>query len=270
MRMKILIHKRICVICILATVLTACAGCGSEKKDIHTNTEAEQTTTEATSSEATTTKKAASTEVTTTKEIASSEATTTKEDMSSETTTKKETVSNEATTKIEEPTTLSDEQKLLAGFCDTGDAKLNEMCDDILVDILQPDMSERDKAYAIYKWVSKNVRYRGSSDTSDWIEGAKYSLTNRKGNCYAFYTASRALLARAGFETTGATSYSYDHYWNIVKVDGVWRHFDTTPGWGTERFLWTGTQIDNYVYYNDELGRNISYGWNPEGCPETE
>lgn len=168
------------------------------------------------------------------------------------------------------PTPIDTEQALLNGFADTGDSELNSMCDEILVEILNIDMTEREQAYAIYQWVNQNVKYRGISDTSDWIEGAKYALTYKKGNCYAFYAASRGLLTRAGFENVEATEYEFTHYWNIVKVDGVWRHFDTTTGWGTERFLWTGTQILEYSYYSEGYGRDIIYEWNPEGCPNTD
>lgn len=202
------------------------------------------------------------TEEATTDEITTEETTT-------EQTTTQETTTQEPTTE-EQTTTISNEQKLINTFVDLGDVELNNMCDDILVTILNVDMTDREKAYAIYTWVCDHVRYRGSSTITDWKEDAKGALATRKGNCYAFYVSSRALLARAGFETEQATSYTFDHYWNLVKVDGIWRHFDTTPGWGTERFLWTGTQIREYVYYNPELGRNITYEWNPEGCPDTD
>lgn len=162
------------------------------------------------------------------------------------------------------------DSSLMDSFSDTGDDILNIMCDQILLNVLKTEMTQKEKAYAIYKWVIANVRYLGVSDTSDWIEGAKYALKNKKGNCYAFYSSSRALLTRAGFENIEAVSTSKGHYWNIVQVDGQWRHFDTTPGWGTERFLWTGTQILQYRYYSEKYQYYISYLWNPEGYPDTD
>lgn len=146
---------------------------------------------------------------------------------------------------------------------DTGNEKLNQLCDDILINIVNDDMSEREKAYAVYTWVTNNIKYRGTSATGDWIAGAETALTKRSGNCYTFYSASRALLTRLGFENIEAVSYTEGHYWNMVKVDGSWWHFDTTTGWGTERFLWTSEQLLNYTY------RNIAYLWNPEGYPQT-
>ncbi len=154
---------------------------------------------------------------------------------------------------------------------DTGDAELNAICDAILLPIIQKGMTERDKAYAVYKWVTGHVKYRGISDTSSWIAGSKIALSlPRNGNCFAFYCASRGLLTRLGFENVEATSYGKGHYWNMVKVDGSWWHFDTTSGWATERFLWTSKQINEYQYYDYSTnGENIVYNWNPEGCPQT-
>ncbi len=154
---------------------------------------------------------------------------------------------------------------------DTGDAQLNAICDAILTPIIQKNMTERQKAYAVYKWVTGHVKYRGISDTSSWINGAKIALSlPRNGNCFAFYCASRGLLTRLGFENVEATSYGKGHYWNMVKVDGYWWHFDTTSGWATERFLWTSKQINEYQYYDYSTnGENIVYNWNPEGCPQT-
>lgn len=150
-----------------------------------------------------------------------------------------------------------------AVYQDTGNEELNQLCDDILINIVGDDMSEREKAYAVYTWVTGNIKYRGISDTGDWIAGAKTALSKRSGNCYAFYSASRALLTRLGFENIEAISYTEGHYWNMVKVDGSWWHFDTTTGWGTQRFLWTSEQLLNYTY------RNLAYLWSPEGYPET-
>ena len=153
-------------------------------------------------------------------------------------------------------------------YYDTGDAELNVLCDQVLEDIVNEQMSEREKAYAVYTWVTNHVKYRGSSDTSNWVRGAKVALTTYKGNCYAFYSASRALLTRLGFENTEAVAIKKDHYWNLIKVDGTWWHFDATTGWGTERFLWTSEQINDYRYYNEQYGRYIAYEWDQKGIPE--
>lgn len=153
-------------------------------------------------------------------------------------------------------------------YYDTGDAALNEKCDAVLNQIADTDMTEREIAYAIYKWVETNVVYQGATDSTDWVKAANTALSTRKGNCIAFYSVARALLTRAGFENTVATSYTKDHYWNMVKVEGSWWHFDCTAGWQGERFLWTTKQINEYRVVWPS-GHVTEYNFNPEGCPET-
>ncbi len=151
----------------------------------------------------------------------------------------------------------------------TGDAELDQLCDNILNGIVNDDMGEREKAYAVYTWVTNHITYRGNSAIGDWVAGAKTALTRRSGNCYAFYSASRALLTRLGFENIEVQEYTGGHYWNMVKVDGSWWHFDATTGWGAERFLWTSDQILNYSYTSEQTGVTIIYEWDPAGYPQT-
>ena len=263
--------KRILIIYLLCLCLT---GCGSDNnKENNRTTEKQSQSQELTTELVTEKSEIEETTIEESTEEITTEATTqvTIETTAEVTTTVAQTTIEQTTEQIttQQSTTASKEQVIKNTFVDLGDSKLNNMCDEILLTILKNDMDERQKAYAIYVWVCDHVRYRGNTAIIDWKEAAKGALSNRKGNCYAFYTASRALLARAGFETGEAVSYGFTHYWNLVKVDGQWRHFDTTSGWGTERFLWTGTQIDEYVYYNSNLGTNITYNWNPNGCPDT-
>ena len=84
----------------------------------------------------------------------------------------------------------SDTRTLSSSRAGTGSAELDKLCDGILNNIV------RDKAYAVYTWVSGNISYRGTSATGDWVAGAKTALTRYSGDCYAFYSASRALLTR--------------------------------------------------------------------------
>lgn len=153
-------------------------------------------------------------------------------------------------------------------YYDTGNATLNEKCDAVLNEIADTSMTEREIAYAIYKWVESNVVYKGVTDTISWLDVANTVLSTKKGNCFAYYSVARALLTRAGFENTVATSYSKDHYWNMVKVEGYWWHFDCTTGWQGERFLWTTKQINEYRVVWPS-GHVTEYEFNPEGCPET-
>ena len=66
----------------------------------------------------------------------------------------------------------------------------------------------------------------------DWGEEDPvwYGFTTLKGNCYVHARCFQALLRAKGYETMIIWVENQTHYWNLVKIDGVWRHMDSTPG----------------------------------------
>ncbi len=56
-----------------------------------------------------------------------------------------------------------------------------------------------------------------------------YGLTNKKGNCYVHAQCFKALLDTKGIENQLIWVTNKTHYWNLVKINGVWRHMDSTP-----------------------------------------
>jgi len=57
-----------------------------------------------------------------------------------------------------------------------------------------------------------------------------YGLENLTGNCYVHAMIFDALLKEKGYETQLIWCEDKSHYWNIVKIDGGWKHLDATPG----------------------------------------
>lgn len=111
--------------------------------------------------------------------------------------------------------------------------ELNNIADKVLRNIIKDGMSDVEKTWAIYKWVTNHISYTGYSDKSDWKKGALRGLKKATGDCYNYYATSRILLTRSGFEhqtviREGGTR-TTRHYWNLIKVNGSWYHFDTTP-----------------------------------------
>lgn len=151
---------------------------------------------------------------------------------------------------------------------DTGNESLNQLCDGIVYSIANDSMSQRDKARAVYDWVENNIRYSGTTPITDWITGGISTLNSRKGNCFGFYSVSASLLTRLGIENIEIHEEDDSHFWNLVNIDGAWYHFDTTKGWGTERFLWTDAQMDAYEYDNGTYGV-IRYNWDHSKYPPT-
>jgi len=56
-----------------------------------------------------------------------------------------------------------------------------------------------------------------------------YGFNNWNGNCYVHAMCFQALLKEKGYATQLIWVTNKSHYWNLVKIGGVWRHMDATP-----------------------------------------
>lgn len=100
----------------------------------------------------------------------------------------------------------------------------------VVSQITNEGMSKPQKAAAIYHWVRGNMTYTTSGPRSGEAEAALYGFRRHSGCCYEYYAMSHYLLEAAGMPNIPVVRASDgDHFWNLVEVDGVWYHFDTTP-----------------------------------------
>lgn len=90
----------------------------------------------------------------------------------------------------------------------------------ILSAILEPGMTERQKAEAIHDHVVATVEY----DDSMMGHGAWQAMQGR-AVCQGYALFTCYLLSGAGIESRIVMG--EDHAWNLVLVDGRWRHLDT-------------------------------------------
>ena len=119
--------------------------------------------------------------------------------------------------------------------------------DEILATIIDDSMTKREKCKQIYNWAHNHISYIDSSDKSSWTKAAMYAFNNHKGDCYNYFAAAKALLTRAGIENIDLKATKHTHYWNFVKVEEGWYHFDTTPRVDHPYLcLRTDAWIDNY------------------------
>lgn len=101
----------------------------------------------------------------------------------------------------------------------------------VLESITDSSMSKLEIAFAIYNWTGKNVRYIGTSDKSNWINGAYEGFKKRQGDCYTYFATAKALLTVAGIDHIDIyrppnQQRSTRHYWLLVNVGDGWYHFD--------------------------------------------
>lgn len=130
-----------------------------------------------------------------------------------------------------------------------------EMANRILDEILTDDMSEGEILRAIWQWSRYQIAYTQSDYKESWTGGAYIGFTQRAGDCYIFFSTTKALLTAAGFENIDVvkqdTTRSH-HYWNLVKTEQGWYHLDTTNFASGALFcLVTDAELDAYSDAHD-------------------
>lgn len=130
---------------------------------------------------------------------------------------------------------------------------VNALADQILNQITTASMTQREKAWAIYGWCTGNLSYstRTSYLMGQYVNGAYSGFTIRSGNCYIYYAVASVLLTRSGIENMEIqrNDPTNPHYWNLVKIDDAWYHFDTCPhfpGHEMQCFLLTDAEVQTY------------------------
>ncbi|MBR5362483.1 MAG: transglutaminase domain-containing protein [Oscillospiraceae bacterium] len=123
-------------------------------------------------------------------------------------------------------------------------------------------------ARAIFDYVKTHLNYVNGNNNDDWQIAAVDALTLGYGDSACYYGLSRLLLTCAGYdnmivcrqnpntetengeEDTPQVWYA-QHFWNLVRVNGAWYHFDACPYCGgNDFFLWTDAQIDAFSAAN--------------------
>lgn len=130
--------------------------------------------------------------------------------------------------------------------------------DSILAQFIRDDMTDREKAEAVYVWTRRSVHLTYGSapkgfdhESADWLQTA-YQLLNKdvpKGDCFYFFAVQKLLLQRLNIPTIDCEKiYDGDshHYWLLVSVDGgkSYYHFDNV--WSKELCLVTDAQLNAF------------------------
>jgi len=135
-----------------------------------------------------------------------------------------------------------------------------EKADEVIKKIIKDDMTDRQKARAVFIWVRNNIVYGRAADTSGPLQGAYAGFLTGKGDCYTYYAVSEVLLKRAGLETVGLERVPEGrtrHYWNLVYIDDGWYHFDTCPPpLDADTLLFTESQAK---WFTTRIGNSTTY-----------
>ena len=104
------------------------------------------------------------------------------------------------------------------------------------------------------------TEFRRETWENDWEEEAYLTLQSKKGDCYSYYSLSKAFFEYLGIENIGiqrSPSENGTHFWSIVKVGNAWYYYDATrlngefeiPG---NQALMTEAMLQSYVATTEE------------------
>ncbi len=145
---------------------------------------------------------------------------------------------------------------------------LDSAAQDILNNITDSSMTQREKAYAIYKWVKSHISYTGYSDKSDWVKEAYNGIKKGVGDCFTYFAVSKELLTLTGIENMDITRVGGKtrHYWSLADTGDGWYHYDSCPNVDhKESFMLTDSELKEL---SDERGNNY-YNYNKDLYPPT-
>lgn len=125
--------------------------------------------------------------------------------------------------------------------------------DAILAQFITDDMTDRQKAEAVYVWTRRgnHLTYGSAPDRTDYLQTAYELLDTKKGDCFWFYAIQRLMLERLDIPTIDVKkvkNYPGDsnHYWLLVSVDRgqTYYHFDNV--WSNELCLVTDKALNAF------------------------
>ncbi len=126
---------------------------------------------------------------------------------------------------------------------------LKEKALSVLAELLQDNMTDYEKAEAIYNWVNKNIRFINFSEKDNYARGAYEGMFLKEGDCFVYAATSKYLLTLAGIQNLDIKKSSTNpvHYWNLVYINDGWYHFDACPNRaGVKLFLYTDADLEAF------------------------
>ena len=130
--------------------------------------------------------------------------------------------------------------------------KLNEKAEQLLAKILTPEMTEIEKAFAIFRWIRTNVTWYGGRVQHNYVDQALKALNGTTGDCYTCTVGCKVLLEHAGFEVKYMERSGVPgiHIWLMVKVGGEWYHMDPSPIYIHQFICFLGTDAQLKAFGN--------------------
>jgi len=151
---------------------------------------------------------------------------------------------------------------------------------EILTRIINPDMTQTEKVYAIHRWFrSPSNMSRSTTDRSahSITDEAARALEAKNGNSRGFSSLASFMLTLAGIENLQVErtpDASVRHHWLLIHIDGEgWHHFDPFPtgiiALGNQTYKFTAKQAQEFAQrIRNHVGTEDYYTFDTEGMPE--
>lgn len=138
---------------------------------------------------------------------------------------------------------------------------INARADEIIGEIIQENMTDLDKAFAVYMYLITNCASKSTAETTDRIPDTIYGIfLNNEGSCGGFANAFKLLMDKLNIPCEICNSRSKGHLWNYVKIEGKWYHTDAIQGvslQSAKTFLVSGEERKAQLINSDK----IVYDW---------
>ncbi len=116
---------------------------------------------------------------------------------------------------------------------------LYEKIDPLIDELGLLNMTKEVQARRIFHFVhtDAHIAYVDTSDKTSWIREAYLTLETRKGDCFSYFSLSKAFFERLGIENLDVQrlpGYTDDtHYWSMINIgpeggEDAWYHYDAT------------------------------------------
>ncbi len=116
-----------------------------------------------------------------------------------------------------------------------------ELADSLVSQLISEDMSQEEKARALYSWLCSHVEYdlRYYSDRAPMPYESQTPLGALRDGCAicgGYANALKLLFEKAGIPCFNVSGIYYGEYhmWNIASLDGRWLWFDATSDRGSD------------------------------------
>lgn len=143
-------------------------------------------------------------------------------------------------------------------------SECDSMAENIVREYTAPDMSDREKAEALYGYLTANVKYdfRYYSDKASMpfhSQTAYGALHDDLAICGGYSNALKLLFEKAGikcFNVLGISN-NENHMWSIALIDGEWLYFDSTADRGVTAGNWRFFGVDAEGLVNHSFDKQV-------------